>query len=584
MGRGLNTESPKSNVESHRSKGVAGRARPLLALLSALALAFLPACGGSGDAPARGSEEPASPTATQEQEPEAGPGETPAGPEPGGTPAEPAEAEDGPGGNEPAGPADAEPPPVEAPSGYRLRCAFPKGQRIVYQVRYVFESVRGEAVLEKVRVDGTRFLRCTGSRGEGWGVVRLEPTPVEKIVEGEAVERTSADEAEFLLVSAGGETIAGGRGGRERLLAGLEEPVFPAGEVREGEAWERERDFREGRFVFRYALAGSREVEGGSAVEIRVSASVPGGVPAGSLRLEKAASTILFDPERGVVVKAEGEAAFARGEGERKETSRGSFEIALFGRAPMGRAEGAEASAALDTYFSVFELIAEKRYSEAERRIDAFLDKTDEASYALLIDALRKKIPDPRQARPVGLLERERFDFGGLPWTRPKGPPIVLKGEGEMEPGKPRKLAIAGKPFPAFWWEKLHRGGAWEEVRGTLEGKVLLVHVWASWIPPCAASVERLSKLAGERKEDGVAILGITLDTERKNLEAFFKKHPVEHPTVWDGDNRAVETLGLPGAPAFFVVDRTGIVRFAEMGWFQDTPDRIERAVSEALR
>jgi len=199
---------------------------------------------------------------------------------------------------------------------------------------------------------------------------------------------------------------------------------------------------------------------------------------------------------------------------------------------------------------------------------------------------LRERIPDTRTFQPRGLLPRSRFDFGTkLKWKAPPGPAIVLTGTGTMKPGKARVLACVGKAAPAFWWKALVRGGDWKKVKPALEGKVVILHVWASWIPPCAAASRALEEFARDLPQDKAAVLGISIDTERKSLDAFLKQRKVTLPTVWDRDNEAVRSFGLPGAPAYLVLDARRVVRFGEVGWFGDkTLGRIDGAAKQALK
>lgn len=58
---------------------------------------------------------------------------------------------------------------------------------------------------------------------------------------------------------------------------------------------------------------------------------------------------------------------------------------------------------------------------------------------------------------------------------------------------------------------------------GELRGKVVLVHFWATWCPPCAKELPGLLQLAGELERGGrFALLAISLDDEWGELRAFF--------------------------------------------------------------
>jgi thiol-disulfide isomerase/thioredoxin len=485
----------------------------------------------------------------------------------------------------PKPPESPEPDPApEAGSKTPLAWRMKEGERLVYQVRYAFQALRQEKVWENFRIDGTRFFRCTGEDPQGFRVVQLEPNPVEEIVDGKpGMRRGAAAEADFIVLGSRGLRERGGLPLQNRLLFGMAEPWLPTVEVGIGSEWTLERDFSEGRFLFRYRIEREVEEEGKRAWEIRLHVELPGGLPGNEFRLEKGEAQIRFDPTGGVLVKSRGELAFVRGEAKDADVCKGSFEIALYNRSRMDPKEAVEAKAALDTYFNVLELIQKKRYTTAERRIDEF--ETEDYTYAQKIEFLRNKIPDARRPQPVGLLDRKRVDFKKIPWSQKPGPSLYGGGLGKMEAGKPRTLPCVGQPAPKAWWKSLLRGGKWGDVQKDLEGKVLLIHLWMTWVPPCRETLPLTEEIAKAFHDKGVRLLGITLDTEHKALNEFFKKHKVEHPTVWDVENRAVKTFGLMGAPAFIVVDRGGTIRFGEMGFFgEETQTRIEEAIRACLK
>lgn len=547
-----------------------------MALVLALALAPLGCGGGAKEPPAEKPPKELEKTRQTESGKPAAPKSEPPRPE---TPP----AED-PGTEEP--PAEEPEPPAPAPALEPLAFRFPEGACLAYQLKRRLAVTRGEQAVDKLRVDGTRFLRCTGPRRETAGVVRLEPNPLEEIREGEPVRRESANEAEFLLVRPTGAFVEPGLPKNNDLLAALENPVFPPDPVAVGAGWTVERDVSEGRFVFAYRVTEETDVEGHGCLRIELEAALPGGAPCDGLALDHARARLWFAPAEGLLVKAEGTLAFSRGEGEEALQATGDFSLLFFGRSPLRPDEADEARAALTTYVDVHEMIARKRFSGAEKALETFLQETDVPAYALIMDEMLRRIPDPRSRTVEGLLERSRFDFLKLQWKERSGPPLVLTGTGEMAEGSPRVLEDRiGKPFPDFWWKSLYRGGSLEDLKKEWPGKVWIVHVWMSWVPPCADSVKATEETAKRFADRGVRLLGITLDTEGKDLNAFWKKSGADHPTVWDRANETVGRLGLPGAPAFFVVDGRGVVRFAEVGWFENgTPARLEEAVEAALR
>jgi thiol-disulfide isomerase/thioredoxin len=46
-------------------------------------------------------------------------------------------------------------------------------------------------------------------------------------------------------------------------------------------------------------------------------------------------------------------------------------------------------------------------------------------------------------------------------------------------------------------------------------GKVALIDFWASWCPPCRASIPGLKKVYDEYKDKGFEIVGVSLDSKK---------------------------------------------------------------------
>jgi thiol-disulfide isomerase/thioredoxin len=56
-----------------------------------------------------------------------------------------------------------------------------------------------------------------------------------------------------------------------------------------------------------------------------------------------------------------------------------------------------------------------------------------------------------------------------------------------------------------------------------LEGKVVLVDVWASWCQPCAEALPFYAQLQDELKAQGFVLLTINVDADRRAADAFLK-------------------------------------------------------------
>ena len=124
--------------------------------------------------------------------------------------------------------------------------------------------------------------------------------------------------------------------------------------------------------------------------------------------------------------------------------------------------------------------------------------------------------------------------------------------------------AAAGEPIPTAGLTLLD-GGALD--LASLKGKVVLLDFWATWCVPCKAEIKILNKLAGEYKERGLEIIGISyLDEGPDMVKPFVKDNPMNY-------TKALGNPELLGAykvgdvlPVTIIIDKQGQIRYRHQG------------------
>ena len=96
------------------------------------------------------------------------------------------------------------------------------------------------------------------------------------------------------------------------------------------------------------------------------------------------------------------------------------------------------------------------------------------------------------------------------------------------------------------------------------QGKTLLVTFWASWADSVRRDLPDLIKLHQKYKGRDFEILGVNLDNERTELDAFLKEYSVPWPQIFEPGgiekSRLATEYGIIGLPTMVLVDPQGRV------------------------
>lgn len=114
------------------------------------------------------------------------------------------------------------------------------------------------------------------------------------------------------------------------------------------------------------------------------------------------------------------------------------------------------------------------------------------------------------------------------------------------------------------------------------QGKVVLIDFWATWCPPCVAEIPQLKGVYAHLEERGFEIIGISLDSDREQLESFTRQKDLPWRIGFSGngmDDEVAKLYRVDSAPRYLLVDRKGIVRHA----FDMGGKKLEEAIKELV-
>ena len=99
-----------------------------------------------------------------------------------------------------------------------------------------------------------------------------------------------------------------------------------------------------------------------------------------------------------------------------------------------------------------------------------------------------------------------------------------------------------------------------------LRGKVVLVHFWATWCPPCVEEIPTLERFSQQVFGTDIVVLAISVDESADALKTFLEKNKVHFPVLRDPGGKKAGNYGTTKFPETYVVGRDGIVRYKVIG------------------
>lgn len=151
--------------------------------------------------------------------------------------------------------------------------------------------------------------------------------------------------------------------------------------------------------------------------------------------------------------------------------------------------------------------------------------------------------------------------------------PVLIAADAPQYPQSVNKTLYAddirGKPAPELYVQK------WLTDEPDRKGKVMLIDFWATWCPPCRATIPELNGYHEKFKED-LAVIGIS-DESTDTLKDFMAKTEMKYAVASDPSGKMSHAINVQGIPHVIIISTDGIVRW------QGFPLSSEEPLTEAI-
>ena len=89
-------------------------------------------------------------------------------------------------------------------------------------------------------------------------------------------------------------------------------------------------------------------------------------------------------------------------------------------------------------------------------------------------------------------------------------------------------------------------------------GQWVLLTFWASWCGPCRTEMPTLEELHQRRERDGLAVVGVSLDSSLELARSFAEQLDVSFPQFWDEQGGTGADYRASAIPLTYVIDPAG--------------------------
>ena len=126
--------------------------------------------------------------------------------------------------------------------------------------------------------------------------------------------------------------------------------------------------------------------------------------------------------------------------------------------------------------------------------------------------------------------------------------------------------AMELKPFDTSLWKNLSDWTNGEPIdASTMSGKVIVIYTWTSYLPTSLRPISTLTRLEKQYGDKGLVVVGVHPDTAWSDAPAQLKRRRGNFRIARDTTGAFREALHVDQDPDFYLIDRAGQLRFADL-------------------
>lgn len=96
--------------------------------------------------------------------------------------------------------------------------------------------------------------------------------------------------------------------------------------------------------------------------------------------------------------------------------------------------------------------------------------------------------------------------------------------------------------------------------RDNFGGRLLVLHFWATWCPPCVEEIPSLNAFQKQFASSGVVVLGVSVDKNQQAYSNFLRRFGVRFDTARDPSAELPASYGTYQYPETYIINSSGKV------------------------
>lgn len=114
------------------------------------------------------------------------------------------------------------------------------------------------------------------------------------------------------------------------------------------------------------------------------------------------------------------------------------------------------------------------------------------------------------------------------------------------------------------------------------KGKVVLLDFFATWCPPCRASVPHLVELSNKYSSAGLQVVGLSVDEDVESLKKFVAEYKIPYPVAVASEETKT-AYAVRSIPHLFIINRKGEIVEAHLGFDEQAAAAMETSIQKLI-